>query len=273
MIQYETRFDVDTPVVSVYKAPSFGPIPEHLHRHVETQYILDGIAGFTVDGKHIECGKGLIFIFPYQIHSSDLRESMHYSAIINPNAFAKYLTLLFETRPEANFIPESELPPFFGEMFSFLFTESSKKDASADILSDISSLIISCAVSATRLSKINGGSTAFPSIGRIISYITAHINEDLSLDTVSDALFIDKFYISKLCRAKLGIGYSDFVTEQRVLTACDRLRATHLPVMEIAYDCGFRNQSSFNRAFREKTGTTPREWRQSVKRFGTDLSP
>lgn len=266
MIQYETRFDVDTPVVSVFKSSTFGPIPAHLHRHVETQYILDGIARFTVDGKQIDCGKGLIFIFPYQIHSSDHKKSAHYSAIINPNAFAKYSRLLFEMRPEANFIPESELPPFFGEMFGFLFSESKKKNASADMLSDITSLIISCAVNATRLSKIDGGTTAFSSIGRIISYITAHINEDLSLDAVSDALFIDKFHISKLFRAKLGIGYYDFVTEQRVFAACDRLRETRLPIMEIAYDCGFRNQTSFNRVFREKTGMTPREWRQSVSR-------
>lgn len=35
------------------------------------------------------------------------------------------------------------------------------------------------------------------------------------------------------------------------------------PITEIAYECGFRNQSNFNRVFLARTGMTPREYRNS----------
>lgn len=90
-----------------------------------------------------------------------------------------------------------------------------------------------------------------------------HLSDDLSLDAVADALFLDKYYISKLFPAKLGVGYVEFIRSQRIIKACELLVSTDHPITDISYDCGFRNQSTFNRVFRQMTGMSPREYRET----------
>ena len=100
-----------------------------------------------------------------------------------------------------------------------------------------------------------------PAIGRVINYCMTHLSDDLSLDAVAKALFLDKYYISKLFPAKLGVRYVEFVRSQRISRACETLRSTDRAITDIAYDCGFMNQSTFNRVFREIIGMSPREYR------------
>ncbi|MFY8210181.1 MAG: helix-turn-helix domain-containing protein, partial [Caulobacter sp.] len=37
----------------------------------------------------------------------------------------------------------------------------------------------------------------------------------------------------------------------------------HLPILTLAYDCGFGSIGPFNRAFKAKTGVTPQAFRKS----------
>ena len=59
------------------------------------------------------------------------------------------------------------------------------------------------------------------------------------------------------------MSFVDFISSQRVFNACQALTGSSKPITEIAYECGFRNQSTFNRVFREQTGVTPREFRRN----------
>lgn len=88
------------------------------------------------------------------------------------------------------------------------------------------------------------------------------MTEDLSLEALSKEFFLDRSYISRLFRKKLGISYVEFISAQRVSPACEMLSKTSKSITEIAYDCGFRNQSSFNRVFLAQRGMTPTEYRK-----------
>jgi transcriptional regulator GlxA family with amidase domain len=50
--------------------------------------------------------------------------------------------------------------------------------------------------------------------------------------------------------------------QRRVDRAKDLMRATGTPLAEIAFACGFADQSHFTRMFSQATGMTPREWRR-----------
>ena len=136
------------------------------------------------------------------------------------------------------------------------------------LLTDSASLLIGEALSEIELVPRGGdfGDKSLSTLAQAISYCVTHLSEDLSLDILSKKLFVTSNYLSKLFRTKLEMGYVDFISEQRILTACDQLCGTRKSVTEIAYDCGFRNQSSFNRVFRKKTGMTPREWRRASEK-------
>ena len=59
-----------------------------------------------------------------------------------------------------------------------------------------------------------------------------------------------------------GLNYSELVEHCRCRAACASLEHTREPIREIAANLGYRDPSSFSRAFRRWTGATPRTWRK-----------
>lgn len=243
----------------------FGP---HMHRHIEFQYVLTGSEIFTVDGQEYSSDDNFIFIFPYQIHSNHFnRDSQHISGIVNPNAFESYTKLLTDYRPLSPAVPRSALPEHFDSLIRYTNDLSFDKNHpnQKQLLHDAMTLIIGETLSAMTLvpREEEMGSQSIQTIGYVINYCVSHISEELSLSSVADALYLNKYYVSKLFSSKLGMTFSDFITSQRIYTVCEKLTSGTRPIIEIAYECGFRNLSNFNRVFRARTGMTPREYRNS----------
>ncbi|MEJ2140379.1 MAG: helix-turn-helix transcriptional regulator [Gammaproteobacteria bacterium] len=61
--------------------------------------------------------------------------------------------------------------------------------------------------------------------------------------------------------SEAGSSYSGLVERCRCRVACESLRYTQDPVQDIAALLGYRDVSSFSRAFRRWTGITPRDFR------------
>ena len=57
--------------------------------------------------------------------------------------------------------------------------------------------------------------------------------------------------------------FNQFLNGFRIAEATASLENTDAPISSIAYEVGFSTLSVFNRAFKEKTGTTPKEYRNS----------
>jgi len=62
-----------------------------------------------------------------------------------------------------------------------------------------------------------------------------------------------------------GINYSELVEKARYTEACHLLESTHIPLAEIAKNLGYKDQSSFSRAFRRWQGISPRDYRKSLR--------
>lgn len=58
-----------------------------------------------------------------------------------------------------------------------------------------------------------------------------------------------------------GVSYTDLVDRCRRHNACEALRFTRDSIRDIAASQGYRDVSSFSRAFRRWTGAAPRAWR------------
>jgi len=57
--------------------------------------------------------------------------------------------------------------------------------------------------------------------------------------------------------------FNQFLNGFRITEAAKSLASSEAPISSIAYEVGFSTLSVFNRAFKEKTGTTPKEYRNS----------
>jgi AraC-like DNA-binding protein len=95
---------------------------------------------------------------------------------------------------------------------------------------------------------------------RIQRYIEDHLDDqDLTLSSVAKPHFVSARYVNKLFMQE-GVSAARWIRMRRL----ERCRADledpakrHLSISEIAFDHGFGNISSFNRAFKSRFHTTP----------------
>jgi AraC-like DNA-binding protein len=77
--------------------------------------------------------------------------------------------------------------------------------------------------------------------------------------------------------AREGVRYSDLVKRARFNLAVKRLIANDGPMIDIAFDLGYADQSHFSRAFRRWAGMSPLEFRRHYARMPTwnpcDITP
>ena len=102
-----------------------------------------------------------------------------------------------------------------------------------------------------------------PEIRKAMTYIQTHLSENLSREQFSSLTNYGSTYFSRLFKAEVGMSYTDYVLQARLLSARDLLRSTDMPISEIARACGFHDVSYFIGRFREFQGMTPREWREN----------
>ena len=104
------------------------------------------------------------------------------------------------------------------------------------------------------------------SVGKIIKdYVDKHYMEDINRQSLSQILYLDPDYASKLFKNEIGISFTNYVIEKRIEIAKDLLRTTLLPISTIASEVGYDNYSYFTRLFKKQTGSTPVEFRMQVK--------
>ena len=82
------------------------------------------------------------------------------------------------------------------------------------------------------------------------------------LKSVSDALFVSPSYISKIFAQKLKYSFREYINSLRIHKAKALLADPNRRIVDVMMDCGFQNQSSFNRVFLEICGISPREYQK-----------
>lgn len=86
-------------------------------------------------------------------------------------------------------------------------------------------------------------------------YLHDHLYEDVSLAELSETADISKFHFLRAFKNRFGLPPHAYQLQQRMFAAKRLLRS--LPSAEVAFQCGFVDQSHFHRVFRALVGTTP----------------
>jgi methylphosphotriester-DNA--protein-cysteine methyltransferase len=84
-------------------------------------------------------------------------------------------------------------------------------------------------------------------------------------ETVADlaeSVGLSPRYATTLFRRHMGMGLSEYLARQRVAEAQRQLTLTRRPVIEIAYDCGFRSVSRFYAWFQRLHTCSPTRYRE-----------
>lgn len=103
-------------------------------------------------------------------------------------------------------------------------------------------------------------------VRQIDRYISEHLNGDLSLTAISDALHFHPTYISRMYKEFSNVSLSDAIAQQRLNCACAMLRDTDQPISAIAAETGFTTANYFARWFRKWMNCTAQEFREQQRR-------
>ncbi|MDN8587284.1 helix-turn-helix domain-containing protein [Paenibacillus sp. 11B] len=101
-------------------------------------------------------------------------------------------------------------------------------------------------------------------IHSLCTYVTEHLEEDLSLVRLAELYHFNPSYLSRFFKQEMGINLSEFIDELRIRRAKELLRNADLMVREVALQVGYESAHSFTRFFKKATGMTPQEFRESL---------
>lgn len=103
-----------------------------------------------------------------------------------------------------------------------------------------------------------------PRLRKAMEYITAHLAEDLSLETVAAFVGVSASHFAHAFRSSTGQTPYQYLLDQRIARAKDLLRSTGWTVQTISAQSGFGSPVNFVRSFRQRTGATPQAWRRQA---------
>lgn len=108
---------------------------------------------------------------------------------------------------------------------------------------------------------VSSGGLAGYRLSRVIEYINANLENDITLADLASVADLSTFHFSRAFRKSTGKTPQQFVMQQRLERAKQLLARPELPIVEVSLLSGFKNQSHFTSWFRKYTNFTPKIWR------------
>lgn len=99
---------------------------------------------------------------------------------------------------------------------------------------------------------------------KVFTHISTQMHEHMSLESVAKVANLSVSQFSLKFKERTQKTFVQYLNEFRIESACSSLNYTDFTIEKIAFDCGFRNLSNFNRQFRKIKLCTPKEYRKKI---------
>lgn len=243
-------FELDGLCVSGFRG-----YPPMFHTHGELIYVKKGSINICVDGKTYVLKEGeLSVVFPYLPHSyEDAPETDAVIILFDPLATAFDNTFL--TQKPLRYYADGRAYDALLHRAVELIKTGKIKTAMGYI-----NAVIGEFLETTTLE--NDDNAAEDATTKILIYCAEHFAENITIKSMSEALYLSPGYVSKIFSQKLKIGFREYINALRVNMAKSLLKKPELRITDIMLQCGFVNQSSFNRVFRDICGVSPKDYRK-----------
>ena len=117
----------------------------------------------------------------------------------------------------------------------------------------------------TRLCKLFGetrddhSSRSVKRVADVIAYINEHLEQELSLDDVSSHFFISKYHLIREFKNYTNRSVYQYIVAKRIIQAKLLMQSGITPT-DAYLMCGFREYSSFYKAFKKETDLSPQQY-------------
>ncbi len=239
--------------------------PPHFHDELELFWVQEGSVRVMVGSQWRELTAGqLAVVFPNTIHAYQCgdAENLHTMVICQPSLLGESYSRLQHRAPAEPFL--ADLHEDITYAMEGLYRQRQNRP-DRDMYRAYMRLIVARLLAEMEL-------TATPEMksidltSRLVEYLSKNFLLPLSLEDVAKALGVSRYHVSHVFSGRLKTSFSDYLNFLRLNFACELLQTTGKSISEISLDAGFSSQRTFNRAFRDRFGLSPRQYRAGTKK-------
>lgn len=227
--------------------------PLHLHHSFELITVLEGEMTVQVADATYRLTTGeAVVVFPEQLHALSSTKSRHLLIIFSADIIGAYAS------KHASSVPKScriKLPHYLADLLSEL-------DRGASAVKMKAVLYSVCALLDESTEYVKRKAVEDNLLYAIFDFAEKNAVSDCSLESLSQSTGYNQSYLSRYFSESTGMSFVSLVNRIRIGKACYLLKSTTRPVIECAYDCGYKSLRSFNRNFKLYVGMTPKAYRK-----------
>ncbi len=242
----------------------------HYHERMELLHILHGNMQVTVDGNTFEAAPGdLVIICPNQPHSGIATQpGLLYDVImfdlanLNNNSFAyrKYIEPIL--RQEIIFDTRTSHEDILSATDNLVMSYSAREE-----IHPLHTTGMIYSLLGTFYQHLNWSTHSTDprtNVNAITAYIKEHFSEPLSTRSLSMIFGYNETYFSRMFKKATGHTVTQYITDHRLRHAQKLLTNSTDSIRAVAIKCGYTDVFYFSTRFKQYTGQSPREYRQSV---------
>jgi AraC-like DNA-binding protein len=98
----------------------------------------------------------------------------------------------------------------------------------------------------------------------VYKYVQENFKSDISLTTTADLACLTPQSFCRMFKKKTNKHFIEYLNEVRISKACGYLFDTDWSISEVAYQCGYKTISNFNKLFKEIVKTSPKKYRENI---------
>ncbi len=220
-------------------------------------FVADGTFTFVKDGVKITAEKGDAIILdcykPHEYYTVEYLES-YWVHIDGVNCREIYKEI---TESIGNVIKNDSRVK---ERISRLFKGIEHSIGEADLSVEVYKLLIELLNSTS--ANANNATVHTENIQYIKEYISAHLNEKITVKNLAEIAHMSPTHFSRVFKAQTGFSPYDYVVISRLNKAKELLLKTEMSVANIAYDVGFNSEANFVYCFTNNECVSPGKFRK-----------
>lgn len=259
----------------------FAHFPKHRHNYVEMVYMCAGSTTHIINDTDrivLEAGD---LLFLSQSATQEIlpagEDDIAVNFIILPEFFDRPLSMIERDNVLRDFLISTlsgsgsritylqfrakDILPIQNLIENMLWTLINKKSNTNTINQVTMGLIfMNLSVFADSILQNSAGNYEQDMIFRILKYIETHYKSG-TLSDISAELKLPPYYVSRLLKKYTGHTFKELLQQQKLQQASYLLSHTTLSANAVMEAIGYSNSSFFYRAFRERFGVSPKEYR------------
>lgn len=240
----------------------FDVVDLHWHGRLEVIHVMEGQGVITIDFTEIMVQKeDIVVVPPKALHTArgrDGQQLISQTAVFSLECFRPNRTFQNLIRP--GMAGHAEITQVLEQMFAPRQGSLTSQELLLRGYATSLYALLGCYGYERSIDQDKNDSSQ--AIKSVISYIHAHYQEKISVDTLAQIAGYSKYYFVRYFSSHVGCGCTFYIQAIRLAKAKELLRTSNISVSAVSEQSGFESISYFIKVFRNQTGMTPMKYRQ-----------